>query len=94
VPPRVEFSQRADQALERLPMDTQLRLMERLTRLQAAPRGPGSLKLEDFDGVWRVKVGDYRIAYTLHKNDDLIRVVQVGHRRDFYRRLRRLPYLH
>jgi len=93
VPPRVEFTLRADQALDQLPIDTQLRVLERLTRLQAAPRGPGCLKLEDFDNVWRVRAGDYRIAYTLHEDDKLIQIEQVGHRRDFYRRLRRLPHL-
>ena len=93
MPPRVEFSDRANQGLERLPLDTQLRVLGQITRLLAAPRGPGSSKLEDFDNVWRVRAGDYRIAYTLHEDDELIQIEQVGHRRDFYERLRRLPHL-
>ena len=74
-------------------METQLRVLERITRLQADPRGPDSVKLVDLSDVWRVRAGDYRIAYTLHEDDDLIRIVQVGHRRDFYRRLARLARL-
>ena len=93
MPPRVEFSTRANQALERLPLDVQFRVLKRIARLQDAPRGPVSLRVEDFDNVWRVRVGDYRIAYTLHEDDQLIEIERIGHRRDFYRRLRRLPHL-
>jgi mRNA interferase RelE/StbE len=41
--------------------------------------------LKDRPGYLRVRVGDYRIIYTIE--DDVLRVlvVRVGHRRDVYR---------
>jgi len=41
--------------------------------------------LKDRPGFLRVRVGDYRIIYTIE--DDVLRIilVRVGHRRDVYR---------
>jgi len=43
------------------------------------------LALKDCPGYLRVRVGDYRIIYTIE--DDVLRVIVVraGHRRDVYR---------
>lgn len=36
--------------------------------------------------AYRVRVGDYRIIYTIHDDRLIVLVVDVGHRRDVYRR--------
>ena len=51
------------------------------------------MRVRTLADVWRVRVGDYRIAYTIHEAEELIRIELIGHRRNFYERLRRLPHL-
>ncbi|MBA4862637.1 type II toxin-antitoxin system RelE/ParE family toxin [Streptomyces sp. PSKA54] len=43
-------------------------------------------KLSGHDDLYRLRVGTYRIAYTID-DGKLIILVEVGHRRDIYRRL-------
>lgn len=35
--------------------------------------------------IWRVRVGDYRIVYTIKDDILLVLVLRVGHRRETYR---------
>jgi len=45
---------------------------------------PKSLKGE-FKGLFKLRVGDYRVLYTYDKKQKLISVHLVGHRRDIYK---------
>jgi mRNA interferase RelE/StbE len=44
---------------------------------------PGARRLVGEDG-WRIRVGDWRVIYTVE--GDEVRVQRVGHRREVYRR--------
>ena len=48
------------------------------------PRPPGCKKLEGKRSYYRIRVGDYRVIYTI--NDGILRVlvVEVGHRGSVY----------
>jgi len=49
------------------------------------PRPPAARALHGRPGL-RVRVGDYRITYTLNGDVLLVVVVTLGHRREFYDR--------
>lgn len=34
---------------------------------------------------WRVRVGDYRILYTIDDDEQIVAIVAIAHRRDVYR---------
>ncbi|MDR3687250.1 MAG: type II toxin-antitoxin system RelE/ParE family toxin [Coriobacteriia bacterium] len=48
------------------------------------PRGCEKLAGGEHYRVWQ---GDYRVIYTVEDERLMVRVVEVGHRRDVYRRL-------
>jgi mRNA interferase RelE/StbE len=50
--------------------------------LREDPRPPGSKKLTNSDGLWRVRVGNYRIVYTIKDDVLLVLVLQVLRRDD------------
>jgi mRNA interferase RelE/StbE len=52
--------------------------------LATNPRPPGYIKLTNSDD-WRIRVGDYRVLYTIEDDRLLVSVVRVQHRRDVYR---------
>jgi mRNA interferase RelE/StbE len=58
---------------------------ERLLALPGNPRPPGCKKLKDGGGVWRVRVGDYRILYEIDDARALVTVATICHRKDVYR---------
>ncbi len=44
----------------------------------------GVVKLKGEDKMYRLRVGDYRIVYTIEDNDKIIKVTRIGHRQDVY----------
>lgn len=41
--------------------------------------------MEGMDGVYRLRIGDYRIIYQIKDSMLLVLVLKIGHRRDIYR---------
>ena len=81
----MEVSRPAARQIEALDKTTQARIINRLEALEADPRPSSAKKLKGEQGIWRIRVGDYRIVYTIEDNRLLILVVKVGHRREVYR---------
>ena len=50
------------------------------------PRPAGATMLTGVHGVMRIRVGDYRILYTIDEGKLVVLVVDAGHRRDIYQR--------
>jgi mRNA interferase RelE/StbE len=62
------------------------RILRKVAALADDPRPPGVRKLTGADALWRLRVGDYRVVYAIHDDRSLVTVVEVGHRREVYRR--------
>lgn len=82
---RIELRPAAMRALRKLDPQVAGRIRAAIALLAGDPRPPGARALQGRPGL-RVRVGDYRIVYTVH--DDVLRivVVRLGHRRDIYDR--------
>lgn len=82
---RVELRPAAARALRKLDPTTQPRIQGAIALLAEDPRPPASRPLRGRPG-YRVRVGDYRIIYTIADDLLLVVVVTLGHRRDIYNR--------
>jgi mRNA interferase RelE/StbE len=60
------------------------RIRQAIDQLSEDPYPPSSLKLKGRNG-WRLRVGDYRVVYEVDEDEQLIIILQAGHRRDVYR---------
>lgn len=83
---RIELRPAAVRALRKLDPQIRHRIHGAIALLAQDPRPPGARALRGRPG-FRVRVGDYRIVYTV--TDDVLLVVVVvtlGHRRDIYDR--------
>jgi mRNA interferase RelE/StbE len=65
------------------------RIEAALTGLRADPRPADAKRLVGHAGVWRVRVGDWRIAYAVRDEVLLVLVVAVGTRGEIYATVRR-----
>ena len=90
---RVDFTDRAERALEQLPQENQLRLVSRISRILSEDQEHRGKKLEGYQNVWVVRAGSYPAAYTINETERSVVIEHIGHRRDFYPRLDRLPHL-
>ncbi|MGL4744982.1 MAG: type II toxin-antitoxin system RelE family toxin [Dermatophilaceae bacterium] len=81
---RVELRPAAVKALRRVDRTEQKRIQGVISLLGEDPRPPASRPLRGRDG-FRVRVGNYRVIYTIHDDVLVVVVVTLGHRRHVYR---------
>lgn len=80
---RIELRPAAVRALRKLNPQVRPRVQGAIALLAQDPRPPGARALQGRSGL-RVRVGDYRIIYTVEDDVLLVVVVRLGHRRDVY----------
>ncbi len=78
---------RVYKALKQLPKKELDRLVERMHRLAEQPRPPGCKKLRGQEDVYRIRVGEYRILYRIRDAERRVTILNIGHRKEIYRRL-------
>lgn len=83
-PYRIELRPAAVRALRQVDRQHRDRIRGAIELLAADPRPPAARPLRGRPG-YRVRVGDYRIVYTVEDDVLLVIVVTLGHRRDVYR---------
>jgi mRNA interferase RelE/StbE len=71
--------------LRKLDRDVGLRIQGAIALLAQDPRPPTARALRGRPGL-RVRVGEYRIIYTIDDEVLLVVVVALGHRREIYRK--------
>ncbi len=56
-------------------------------RIQTAdnPRSTGKALQGSLSGLWRYRVGDYRLLCRIEDDELIILVIEIGHRREVYR---------
>ncbi|MEV8254616.1 type II toxin-antitoxin system RelE/ParE family toxin [Rhodoglobus sp. NPDC076762] len=82
---RIEVTPAAARALTRVDHQHRDRIRGAIALLGHAPRPPGAKALQGRPG-FLVRIGDYRIVYTIQDDVLLVVVVTLGHRRDVYER--------
>jgi len=79
---RIEIATPARKFIERQPKHQQERILKAIAKLPTE----GDIKpLRGQSQIFRLRVGDYRIIYTLHNDLLLILILNVGNRGDIYK---------
>lgn len=74
----------AEKTLDKLPVQTAQRIVSSIYQLAANPRPPGCVKLAGSNN-YRIRVGDFRIIYSIEDEILTVIVLKIGNRRDVYR---------
>jgi mRNA interferase RelE/StbE len=82
---RIEISATAEKQLAALERNDQFRVVNAIRKLAQNPRPRGCRKLRDYSDVFRIRVGVFRVLYSIEQARLLILVLKIGHRRDVYR---------
>lgn len=81
---KIIIERKAAKEIENFPNDIIQRITDAIKNLKLNPRPHGSKKLKGEVG-WRVRIGDYRILYTIVDSQKLIMIYRVKHRKEAYR---------
>lgn len=82
---RIEWKRSALKELKRLPADVIARVVRAVGELSANPFPPGVVKLAGAQYTYRLRIGDYRVVYTVDASVLVVEIVRVRHRSDAYR---------
>ena len=87
MPWRVEFDRDAARDLRKLDAQAQRQILRYLRERIATgedPRRFGHALSREMRGLWRYRVGDFRIVVSIEDDRLVVLVVTVGHRREAY----------
>lgn len=81
---RVVFARSAARELRALNAVIAARILERIEALTRDARPSGCRKIRGSAGLYRIRVGEYRIVYEVDDGEKLVDVMAVRHRQDAY----------
>jgi mRNA interferase RelE/StbE len=80
----VNITSRAERDLKRLDRTIKNRIVTAILALGSEPRPTGCLKVRAEEGLWRIRVGDWRIGFEIDDTTREVLIIRIGHRREFY----------
>jgi len=60
------------------------KILKKIEALSQNPRPSGCIKLRGSNDLWRIRVNDYRILYSITDKDHQIDIIAVKHRKEAY----------
>jgi mRNA interferase RelE/StbE len=81
----VTFARSARRELETLDGSIVRRVISRIEALAQEPRPSGSRKLQGEQNLWRIRIGDYRVIFSVDDRKRIVDIVRIRHRREAYR---------
>lgn len=88
---RIAILERARKTLADIDKGTHSRIGRAISDLAIQPEPSGCKTLKGYPHLRRIRVGDYRVVYHIDQGTVTVLVVLVGHRRDVYDIMKRLP---
>ena len=82
---KITFSNNADKALRRMQRNIALNISKKIKELANNPNGMRNVKKLTNHPGYRLRVGDWRIMYTVNKNELLIHIINIKTRGEVYK---------
>ncbi len=82
---KIVFQKSAGKALEALPRSVSERITLKINTLKENPRPQGVKKLVGSENLYRIRIGDYRVVYSIFEKVLIIEIIRIGDRKDVYK---------
>ncbi len=80
---KIVIKKRAKKFIDKLPRNERIRVIKAIEML---PNGEDIKKLKGHDALLRLRVGEYRIIYTVEHGELVVLVIDAGNRGEIYQR--------
>ena len=85
---KVKIKTSAQKEIRKLPnKDVRAKVVDIIDALEYNPFPEESKKIKGSNNIYRIRYGVYRVVYAVYKNELLVLVVRVQHRKEVYRNL-------
>jgi mRNA interferase RelE/StbE len=81
---RITFSRSARKDLEKLSPQVVNRIFKKIELLHQNPRPKGIRKIAGNNDLWRIRIGDYRVIYTINDAGRTVDIAIIRHRSQAY----------
>ena len=81
----VTICRSARKEIEKLDIIILRRIFPKIETLAENPYPQGSLKVQGQENLWRIRIGDYRVIYSVDEEEKLVDIIAVRHRKKAYR---------
>ncbi len=79
------FTEKSRKAFKKLDTTAQKRISSYLAlRVATNPKALGDMLIGDKAGLWRYRIGDYRVICEIYEQELIVQIIRVGHRKDVY----------
>ncbi len=82
---KLALTESAEKELSKLPGSAVERIAGRIEKLADSPRPSGCKKLRGGVNEWRIRIGDYRVIYTIEDTTKTVDVTRIAHRKEVYK---------
>jgi mRNA interferase RelE/StbE len=80
---KILFSKEAEDFLRKSDKNLAERITKKIISLSENPRA-GLPLTANLAGLWKLRVGDYRVVYRIKDQELLILIIRIGHRKNVY----------
>jgi mRNA interferase RelE/StbE len=81
---KIQVKKSAEKELGKIPQKDLVKILDKIERLATNPHPIGSIKLTNQE-KYRIRIGNYRVLYSIEDDILTVFVVKVGHRKNIYR---------
>ncbi|AFZ51964.1 type II toxin-antitoxin system RelE family toxin [Dactylococcopsis salina] len=82
---KIEWKQSAKKEIKKLDKTIISKILEAVAVLAENPHPRSSKKLKGTENTYRIRIGNYRVVYSVFPSVLTIEIVKVGHRKSIYR---------
>jgi len=82
---KITFSRQADKVLRRMPRNIATNIAKKIRQLAINPKKMKNVKMLTKHPGYRLRIGDWRVVYTINENEVLIHVVKIKSRGEVYK---------
>jgi mRNA interferase RelE/StbE len=82
---KVIINKQVLKSLDKIPVDYLLKIKAAVNHLEQNPRPFGCVKLAGFENAYRIRVGIYRIIYSVVDDLLIVEIVKIDHRSRVYK---------
>ncbi len=85
---KIEWKQSAIKELRKFDKSAISKIIEAVENLSTNPYPAGSRKLRAAEYTYRLRIGQYRIIYSIHSAMLIVEIIRIGHRKNIYKNKR------
>jgi len=79
------FTRSARKEIESFDNKTIQKILPKIESLAKMPWPVNCLKLQGEENLWRIRIADYRVIYSIYDNKHIVDIIAVPHRNEAYK---------